>query len=154
MLEHGPSAHQPIKMYVLHEPQSPRSNPPEPSITSTLRATQIKMAGFLVFVMAIVAMAVGLLGWNLTPKGMNQTWVDRSRLRALLLADLAPDLPESGAEYFFVFEIVSMIRSSILLTLTCCYLMWAITYMAQLHPLMGKSRWLQLYCLPNLDTDL
>lgn len=31
------------------------------------------MAGFLVFIMAIVALAAGLLGWNLTPKGMNQT---------------------------------------------------------------------------------
>ncbi|KAG7562387.1 hypothetical protein FFLO_02167 [Filobasidium floriforme] len=64
------------------------------------------MSGFLVFIMAIVALGAGLLGWNLTPKGMNQT----------------------------------MIRSSILLTLTCCYLMWAITYMAQLHPLMAPRR--------------
>ncbi|KAF8554588.1 ATPase, V0 complex, subunit E [Imleria badia] len=28
------------------------------------------------------------------------------------------------------------IRTSIMLTLACCYLMWMITYMAQLHPLI------------------
>ncbi|KAN0092994.1 ATPase, V0 complex, subunit e1/e2 [Tylopilus felleus] len=28
------------------------------------------------------------------------------------------------------------IRTSILLTLACCYLMWMLTYMAQLHPLI------------------
>jgi hypothetical protein len=32
----------------------------------------------------------------------------------------------------------SLIRTSLMLSITCCYLMWAITYMAQLHPLMGK----------------
>ena len=31
----------------------------------------------------------------------------------------------------------STIRTAVLLTLTCCYLMWAVTYMAQLHPLIG-----------------
>ncbi|KAH9972054.1 ATPase, V0 complex, subunit E1/e2, partial [Lactifluus volemus] len=29
----------------------------------------------------------------------------------------------------------TLIRTSLMLTLTCCYLMWAITYLAQLHPL-------------------
>ncbi|KAH8994998.1 ATPase, V0 complex, subunit E1/e2 [Lactarius akahatsu] len=29
----------------------------------------------------------------------------------------------------------TLIRTSLLLSLTCCYLMWAIAYLAQLHPL-------------------
>jgi hypothetical protein len=32
-----------------------------------------------------------------------------------------------------------LIRTSVALTLTCTYLMWAITYLAQLHPLIGES---------------
>ncbi|KIK99582.1 hypothetical protein PAXRUDRAFT_822575 [Paxillus rubicundulus Ve08.2h10] len=32
------------------------------------------------------------------------------------------------------------VRTAILLTLTSCYLMWMITYMAQLHPLIAPSR--------------
>ncbi|KAF8591059.1 hypothetical protein K439DRAFT_1327811 [Ramaria rubella] len=31
----------------------------------------------------------------------------------------------------------TLVRTSLLLTFTCCYLMWAITYLAQLHPLIG-----------------
>jgi len=29
----------------------------------------------------------------------------------------------------------TLIRTSLMLTFTCCYLMWAIAYLAQLHPL-------------------
>ncbi|KAG1808396.1 ATP synthase subunit H-domain-containing protein [Suillus subaureus] len=31
------------------------------------------------------------------------------------------------------------IRTAIMLTLASCYLMWMVTYMAQLHPLISKS---------------
>ncbi|CAN6640940.1 V-type proton ATPase subunit e [Trichomonascus vanleenenianus] len=31
-------------------------------------------------------------------------------------------------------------RSSIILTLAMCYIMWAITYLAQLHPLVSPKR--------------
>lgn len=31
-------------------------------------------------------------------------------------------------------------RSSLILALICCYLMWAITYLAQLHPLVAPKR--------------
>ncbi|TFK36626.1 ATP synthase subunit H-domain-containing protein [Crucibulum laeve] len=31
------------------------------------------------------------------------------------------------------------IRTSIMLAVAACYLMWMVTYMAQLHPLIGDS---------------
>ncbi|GHJ89474.1 hypothetical protein NliqN6_5876 [Naganishia liquefaciens] len=34
----------------------------------------------------------------------------------------------------------TLIRTSLMLAITCCYLMWAITYLAQLHPLMAPRR--------------
>ncbi|CEH15609.1 related to vacuolar atp synthase subunit h [Ceraceosorus bombacis] len=33
-----------------------------------------------------------------------------------------------------------LIRTSAILTLTCCYLMWTIVYLAQLHPLISPKR--------------
>ncbi|KAI0319193.1 ATPase, V0 complex, subunit E1/e2 [Amylostereum chailletii] len=34
----------------------------------------------------------------------------------------------------------TLIRTSLMLTLTCCYLMWMIAYLAQLHPLIAPIR--------------
>ncbi|KDQ19301.1 hypothetical protein BOTBODRAFT_153181 [Botryobasidium botryosum FD-172 SS1] len=34
----------------------------------------------------------------------------------------------------------TLIRTSVSLTLVSCYLMWAITYLAQLHPLIEPRR--------------
>ncbi|KAH8118208.1 ATPase, V0 complex, subunit E1/e2 [Phellopilus nigrolimitatus] len=34
----------------------------------------------------------------------------------------------------------TLIRTAVLLSLTCCYLMWMVTYMAQLHPLIAPKR--------------
>ncbi|CCA75220.1 hypothetical protein PIIN_09204 [Serendipita indica DSM 11827] len=34
----------------------------------------------------------------------------------------------------------TLIRTMVILTLTCCFLMWSITYLAQLHPLIAPRR--------------
>ena len=36
---------------------------------------------------------------------------------------------------FYAFRLY---RSCALLTLTCCYMMWAIVYLAQLHPIISE----------------
>ncbi|KAI0326609.1 hypothetical protein GY45DRAFT_1373796 [Cubamyces sp. BRFM 1775] len=33
----------------------------------------------------------------------------------------------------------TLIRTSVLLTLACCYLMWMVTYLAQVHPLASPK---------------
>ncbi|KAM0751465.1 hypothetical protein T439DRAFT_324651 [Meredithblackwellia eburnea MCA 4105] len=33
-----------------------------------------------------------------------------------------------------------VIRTGVLLVVSCCYIMWAITYLAQLHPLIKPRR--------------
>ncbi|EJD06951.1 uncharacterized protein FOMMEDRAFT_17400 [Fomitiporia mediterranea MF3/22] len=34
----------------------------------------------------------------------------------------------------------TLIRTAVLLTLSCCYLMWMVTYLVQLHPLISPKR--------------
>ncbi|OZJ01703.1 hypothetical protein BZG36_05265 [Bifiguratus adelaidae] len=34
----------------------------------------------------------------------------------------------------------TVIRTSLIMTLVCCYLMWAITYLAQLHPIINPKK--------------
>ncbi|CAO3596241.1 unnamed protein product [Absidia cylindrospora] len=34
----------------------------------------------------------------------------------------------------------TVIRTMIIMSIVCCYLMWAITYLAQLHPLINPVR--------------
>ncbi|KZT02601.1 uncharacterized protein LAESUDRAFT_762723 [Laetiporus sulphureus 93-53] len=34
----------------------------------------------------------------------------------------------------------TLIRTACMLTLACCYLMWAVTYLAQVHPLERPRR--------------
>jgi V-type H+-transporting ATPase subunit e len=69
-----------------------------------------------VFVVVLGLMAAA---WTFTPKGQNQTYASSDPTSATLV------------DCF-----VRLIRSSVLLTLTCCYLMWMVTYLAQVHPLI------------------
>ncbi|KDQ59348.1 hypothetical protein JAAARDRAFT_34086 [Jaapia argillacea MUCL 33604] len=34
----------------------------------------------------------------------------------------------------------TLIRTSLMLALTCCYLMWMVTYLAQVHPLISPRK--------------
>ena len=72
-------------------------------------------------IVVVLVLVVGLMAtsWFSTPKGPQQTCVTFT----LVLATSAAH------------RIRSLVRTSLLLTLTCCYLMWAIAYLAQLHPL-------------------
>lgn len=72
-------------------------------------ASEATMSGWTTVWVLFAAVAIGALTWFTTPKGPNQVYVPHSH---------------------------SLIRSSVVLTLACCYLMWFCVYMAQLHPLI------------------
>ncbi|CAO3641350.1 unnamed protein product [Cunninghamella blakesleeana] len=59
-----------------------------------------------------------------------------------ILYVLIAALIASGASYVLTPKGVNqtVIRTMIIMTIACCYLMWAITYMAQLHPLINPVR--------------
>ena len=81
-------------------------------------------------IMALIATAViGTIAWLLMPKGTQQTYC-RPCLNSLFVA----------IDWLYSLR---LLRTSVVLTLACCYLMWAITYLAQLHPLIGSSN----FCL-------
>jgi V-type H+-transporting ATPase subunit e len=87
------------------------------------------MSGFLVVVWALVSLGLGSASWFLTPKGANQTYVARScaACRVNVCSYQATHSP-----------LLRLLRTSLMLAITCCYLLWAITYMSQLHPLIGQ----------------
>ncbi|KAF6841919.1 ATP synthase subunit H [Colletotrichum plurivorum] len=70
--------------------------------------------GYSVFVGLVIVVAMGTGAWFLSPKGENQM--------------------------YFLSQRRIIWRSSLLLALACCYLMWAITFLAQLNPLIEPRR--------------
>jgi V-type H+-transporting ATPase subunit e len=77
----------------------------------------------VIFVLVIV---LGLMacGYLFVPKGQHQTYAFFNLSKPKLI------LPSNACR---------TIRTAIMLTLASCYLMWMVTYMAQLHPLISKS---------------
>ncbi|KAK9370226.1 ATP synthase subunit H-domain-containing protein [Lipomyces kononenkoae] len=72
----------------------------------------------------------------------NMTAVDNLRLHAAVILVLLVVVGLSVATWFLApkGDNQTVWRSSIILTLAMCYLMWAITYLSQLHPLIQPMR--------------
>jgi V-type H+-transporting ATPase subunit e len=95
------------------------------------------MSSVRVFMALIATALIGTIAWFLMPKGTQQTYC-RACLNSLFVA----------IDWLYS---RSLLRTSVLLTLACCYLMWAITYLAQLHPLIGLSNFCLKGRLPKAD---
>lgn len=74
------------------------------------------MSGWTTIWVLFAAILTGAVSWYTTPKGPNQLYV------GAIVEQLTP--------------ISSLIRTSVIMVLACCYMMWACAYLAQLHPLI------------------
>lgn len=72
--------------------------------------------------------------WFLSPKGENQVYVPHTH----------PPLQISHGLVVLRNQLLTPLsrlwRSSLILAIVSCYLMWAITFLAQLHPLVAPKR--------------
>lgn len=123
-----------------------------PSTTTTAYT----MGGMHIIWVGVVVAAIAIVAWLVIPKGKNQVYVHSlnsstssppsfsslpiSRWlysQTYCINEASSNLTPCYAEITLINR---LIRTCIALTLTCTYLMWAITYLAQLHPLIGESR--------------
>ena len=84
---------------------------------------------YAVFIGLVVIAALCVASWFLAPKGENQVSV-------LVSAALRSPSPYD----LLTLDYHRLWRSSLILAIVSCYLMWAITFMAQLHPLIAPRR--------------
>ncbi|KAF1738072.1 V-type proton ATPase subunit e [Beauveria bassiana] len=81
--------------------------------------------GYSVFIGLFVIVAMCTAAWLLAPKGENRVYVENP----------PPSIRQPPANARF-----RLWRSSLILAIVSCYLMWAITFLAQLHPLIRPKR--------------
>ncbi|KAF5009183.1 hypothetical protein FDECE_4584 [Fusarium decemcellulare] len=100
--------------------------------------------GYAVFIGLVVIAALCALSWFLAPKGENQVSVPH------LPPSAHPRIPRPNTRDRFSLRHLQLDmltldnhrlwRSSLILAIVSCYLMWAITFLAQLHPLIAPRR--------------
>ena len=73
--------------------------------------------------------------WFLAPKGENQVYVLIPQLHPLCSAGILSIVLQKLTR-----PPERLWRSSLILAIVACYLMWAITFLAQLHPLIAPKR--------------
>ncbi|KAK4868349.1 hypothetical protein LT330_007071 [Penicillium expansum] len=81
--------------------------------------------GWSLVIGLIIIIAFSTAAWFLSPKGDNQTYSFLLKLQALENTDSA---------------FLSLFRSTLILTFVSCYLMWAIVFLSQWHPLIAPKR--------------
>lgn len=83
--------------------------------------------GYSIFVGLVVIVALSLAAWFFSPKGENQVYVVIHNPSSIMRKR------DTNARR-------RLWRSSLILTFVSCYLMWAITFLAQLNPLIEPRR--------------
>src|SRR4051812_24823711 len=85
--------------------------------------------GYSIFIGLVIIAAMCGAAWVFAPKGENQVYVLPLACRTL-----------EPCAHACVLCVFSLWRSSLILTFISCYLMWAITFLAQLNPLIEPRR--------------
>lgn len=87
----------------------------------------------------VVVIAMCVAAWFFSPKGENQVYVCPSAL-AFFLPPPFLESPIHTHKSPLGKKPYSLWRSSLILSIVSCFLMWAITFLSQLHPLIEPRR--------------